>query len=70
MTHESIYPELKTMKSSEVFIEWVTIMNKKGKILKKMKVLQIISKKELTVFLGDLREKYSGDEISFSAISK
>jgi hypothetical protein len=58
------------MKSSEVFIEWVTIMNKKGKILKKMKVLQIISKKELTVFLGDLREKYSGDEISFSAISK
>ena len=70
MTHESIYPELATMKSSEIFIEWITVMNKKGKILKKLKVVQILPKKELTDFLGGMRKKYGGDEISFSAISK
>ena len=54
---EEQYPELKTMRSSEMFIEWAYVVKKRG--VTKLHIKQIIPKKERPVFIKLLKLEYN-----------
>ena len=57
MNPEIMYPELKTMKSDELFIEWAYIVKTKNVI--KIHVKKLIPKKEKTIFVKALILEYN-----------
>ena len=57
MNLEIQYPELKTMKSSEIFIEWAYIVEN-FVLVNKIHVRRIIPKKEKTIFVKALKLEY------------
>ena len=57
MSPETQYPELKDMKSSEIFIEWAFIV-KKDRLIK-LYLKKIIPKKEMMIFRKALRSEYN-----------
>ena len=57
MNLEIKYPELKTMKSSEIFIEWALIVKPHNVI--KIYVKKLISRKEKTIFVKALKLEYN-----------
>ena len=54
---EFMYPELKTMKDSEMFVEWALIIKPSG--LLKLYVKRIISKKERPAFIKALELEHN-----------
>jgi len=57
MNLEIQYPELKNMKSNEIFIEWAYIVKSKNVI--KIHVRKVIPKKEKTIFVKALKLEYN-----------
>jgi hypothetical protein len=56
MNPETLYPELKEMKSSEIFIEWAYIVI--GFKTIKIHIRRIINKKEKIIFVKALKQEY------------
>ena len=56
MNPETLYPELKEMKSSEIFVEWAYIVKEFG--YTKVFVRRIIPKKETPMLIKALRMEY------------
>ena len=57
MNLEILYPELKNMKSNEIFIEWAFIVKTKNII--KIHIRKVIPKKEKTIFVKALKLEYN-----------
>jgi hypothetical protein len=57
MNPEIQYPELKEMKSGEIFIEWAYIVRFTG--ILKLYLRKIISKKEQNTFIRALKTEYN-----------
>ena len=57
MNPEIIYPELKDMKSSEIFIEWAYII-RDFSVDQKIHVRRIILKKEQNAFIKAMKMEY------------
>jgi len=57
MNLEILYPELKNMKSNEIFIEWAFIVKTKNII--KIHIKKVIPKKEKTIFVKALKLEYN-----------
>jgi hypothetical protein len=57
MNPETLYPELKEMKSSEIFIEWAYIVKGFG-LVEKIHVRRVIPKKQQGIFIKALKEQY------------
>jgi len=57
MNPETLYPELKEMKSSEIFIEWAYIV-RGFKLDQKVYVKRVIPKKEINIFIKALKMEY------------
>jgi hypothetical protein len=62
---EVLYPELKTMKASEIFIEWAYVVKGFG-MPQKIHLRRIIPKKELPAFNKALKMVYGVDSLSES----
>ena len=60
MNPEILYPELKDMKSSEIFIEWAYIVKGFG-LVEKIHLRKIIPKKEQNVLIKALKMEYGID---------
>lgn len=74
MNPEVKYPELKEMKSNEVFVEWAyAVKNNEHKATSevlKIQLCRIIPKAELKAFVKALRLEYNATEIDLATISK
>jgi hypothetical protein len=57
MNPETLYPELKEMKSSEIFIEWAYIV-KGFRLVEKIHVRRVIPRKEKNIFVKALKQEY------------
>jgi hypothetical protein len=57
MNLEILYPELKTMKLTEIFIEWAYVV--KGFSVNKIHVKRIIPRKEQNIFIKVLKTEYN-----------
>ena len=69
MNLEIQYPELKTMKPSEIFIEWAYIVKSNNVI--KIHVRKVIPKKEKIIFVKALKLEYNvvrSDDSSFDEV--
>lgn len=68
MNPETLYPEIKTMTSADIFIERAWIV--RGKEIIKLKPLKIITKRERDAFVRSLKDMFNAEEVNLAYISK
>lgn len=68
MNPETEYPELKTMKAGEVFIEWACIV--KGTEFFKVYIKKVIAKKDTKSEVSELKKVYNSDDVYLCTITK
>jgi hypothetical protein len=57
MNPETLYPELKDMNSSEIFVEWAVFVEDFS-VVRKIHVRRVIPKKEQNILIKALRQEY------------
>ena len=68
MNPETEYPELKSMKASEVFIEWACIV--KGSEFFKVYIKKLIAKKDTKAEVFNLKKLHNSDDVYLCTITK